>query len=79
MSTLIRRVVRVDELPAAWRAHVTLPPETFVTVTVEAPEPPPSGRPLRDFIGSGRGLFASIEEVDDFIRRERESWHERER
>ena len=31
--------------------------------------------PLRSFWGAGRGLFAGPEEVDDYIRNERESWH----
>ena len=29
----------------------------------------------RDLIGSGRGSFASPEDVDIFLRKERDAWH----
>ena len=51
-----------------------LPPGTAAEVIVmieEAVEPPPS---LASLIGTGRGLFGSPEEVDAYLREERDSW-----
>ena len=32
--------------------------------------------PLGSFIGQGKGCFSSVEEVDAFLRSEREAWEE---
>lgn len=57
---------------------VNLPPGTRLTITVEQTPDTGKKRPLRDFIGCAKGLFASPDEVDAFIRQERESWGHRE-
>lgn len=33
-----------------------------------------SGKSLTSFIGAAKGSFATLEEVDQFIRQERDSW-----
>ena len=43
--------------------------EVIVLSTDNAPE-----RTLSSFIGSGKGCFSTIEEVDQFIRSERDTW-----
>jgi hypothetical protein len=45
---------------------------TEVVVLVEAAERPLAS--MLDLLGAGRGSFASPSEVDQFLRRERESW-----
>ncbi|HYE19145.1 MAG TPA: hypothetical protein VEA69_11910 [Tepidisphaeraceae bacterium] len=48
-----------------------------VIVLVDAPEdasPSTPGPGLSSFIGKGKGLFKSVEEVDQFIRSERDQW-----
>ncbi|MEH1904683.1 MAG: hypothetical protein V7L04_25585 [Nostoc sp.] len=44
-----------------------------VIVLIESP-PKYSEKPLTSFIGSARGSFATTEEVDNFIRQERDAW-----
>ncbi|MHC5933593.1 hypothetical protein [Nostoc sp.] len=44
-----------------------------VIVLIESP-PKHSEKPLTSFIGSARGSFATPEEVDNFIRQERDAW-----
>jgi hypothetical protein len=43
--------------------------EVIVLTTDNAPK-----RTLSSFIGSGKGCFSSVEEVDQFIRSERDAW-----
>jgi hypothetical protein len=43
-----------------------------VLVLVEAPRP--ARRSLAALIGAGKGGFSSTHEVDEFLRRDRESW-----
>jgi hypothetical protein len=73
MTTAVREYVRVlaggrieiqsDELPVGAEAEVI--------VVIDAPA---RRRNLVDFIGAGRGCFATPEEVDAFIRQERDRW-----
>ncbi|WP_373528516.1 hypothetical protein [Nostoc sp.] len=44
-----------------------------VIVLLESP-PKDSEKPLTSFIGSARGSFNTPEEVDKFIRQERDAW-----
>jgi hypothetical protein len=53
-----------SELPAGAQAEVI--------VLVEPPAEP--RRTLSSFIGSAKGVYASVEEADAFIRRERDAW-----
>jgi hypothetical protein len=57
--------IRVPELAPGSRAEVIILSETSA---------PQSLRPLRTFIGAGKGAFATPEEADAFIRKERDSW-----
>jgi hypothetical protein len=56
--------IRADELVPGAIAEVI--------VFVEAPEA--RARSLVELIGSGKGLFATAEEADEYIRKEREAW-----
>ncbi len=56
--------IRSPELPEGGTAEVI--------VLVERQETKP--RRLMDFFGTARGGFSSPDEVDDYIRRERDSW-----
>jgi hypothetical protein len=71
----------------AIRQHVTVQPNGLIQVHVpelkpgtvaeviilESAELPPPKR-LADSVGKGRGAFATPEEVDTFIRKERDAW-----
>jgi len=75
MSTAIRKSVRVQaegvievrspQLHAGTRADVI--------VILDDEEQAPH-RPLASYVGSCKGTFKTAEEVDEFIRRERDSW-----
>jgi hypothetical protein len=74
MATTLRKLLPAGELPASWREEGRFAPDDQVRVTVEAVLPAASsGSPLR-FLGAGKGLFASVHEVDDYIRRQRDAW-----
>jgi hypothetical protein len=63
--------VRSPSLPEGARAEV------IVLLEDEATAPPPEpARPLNwgDFVGSGRGRFASAEEADAYVRGLRDEW-----
>jgi hypothetical protein len=47
--------------------------KAFVMAVIEVDEKPRSKK-LASLVGSGRGLYETPEEVDAFIRRERNSW-----
>jgi len=75
MASLLRRRVIVGEggrieIPAS-----DLPPGTCADVTVET-ETGPSRQPapLSSFIGCCKGMFASRQEADDYLRGERDAW-----
>ena len=57
--------IRSPELTAGTRAEVI--------VLVEDSQPPRK-RLLRSIIGTGKGGFASADEADAFLRRERDAW-----
>jgi hypothetical protein len=73
MPLLARRSVKARDLPKGWVDDARVPPETEVVVTVETKNGPPRRR-LVDFIGRGRGCYASVEEVDALLRAERDAW-----
>jgi hypothetical protein len=72
-KVLVRKMVTARELPREWLGGRAVAPETPLTVTVELEAPLPRRR-LVDSIGAGRGAFASPDDVDAFIRRERDAW-----
>jgi hypothetical protein len=49
-------------------------PGTTVDVIVIVENLPQKRRSLRSMIGTGTGIFATPEEADEFISRERDSW-----
>ncbi|MCQ1538275.1 hypothetical protein FTO68_04635 [Methanocalculus taiwanensis] len=49
-------------------------PGTIAEVIVLEPSEKKKKRSLTSIIGKGQGCFGSAEEVDAFIRKERESW-----
>lgn len=52
-----------------------LPPGATVEVIVLLESPPQqASKPLTSFIGTAKGNFATPEEVDQFIRQERDAW-----
>ncbi len=57
--------IAASELSPGTRAEV---------IVLEQPTPRKKKRPLISFFGKGKGCFSSAEEVDAFLRRERDSW-----
>ncbi len=55
-------------------SHPELPAGASAEVIVMIESALASVPPLTDLIGKGKGCFASAEDVDAFIRRERDSW-----
>jgi len=51
-----------------------LPPGTTVDVIVIVETLPQKKRTMRSMIGTGKGSFATSQESDEFISRERDSW-----
>jgi hypothetical protein len=53
-----------------------LPEGRTATVLILLDEPPSDKRPLREVLGDyqGGGLFRTAEEVENYLRAERESW-----
>jgi hypothetical protein len=75
----LRRIVTddvpVEELPERVRRGLEKGQKVRVTVEAgKAPEGLPEPRPLRDFLGAGRGLYATPEEAVEFIRKLRDEW-----
>ena len=73
MVTELRKTVAACELPAAWREEGRFAPEERVTVVI-TPARAAGDRPLRRFVGAGKGLFASASEIDRHLRRQRDEW-----
>jgi hypothetical protein len=57
--------LRSPELPAG---------ATVEVIVLLEPQLEESKRPLASFIGAAKGNFATPEEVDQFIRQERDAW-----
>jgi len=47
--------------------------KAFVMAVIEVDEKP-SSKKLAGLVGSGKGLYETPEDVDSFIRRERDAW-----
>lgn len=59
--------IRSDELPEGATVEIVL--------SIKAPEPEQArDKNLLDFMGAAKGLFSSVEDVDAYIREERDSW-----
>ena len=61
--------LRSPQLQAGTQAEVIVLVESLNGVTA-----PPTDQSLASFIGVGKGGFSSVEEVDKFIRSERDEW-----
>ncbi len=75
----LRRIVTddvpVEELPERVRRGLEGGQRVRVTVeTGETAEALPEPRPMRDFLGAGRGLYATPQEAIQFIRKLRNEW-----
>ena len=57
--------IRSPDLPEGARAEVIV----ILDDDQDAPD-----RPLRSIIGTGKGCFATPEEADAFLRKERDAW-----
>ncbi|MBM4035889.1 MAG: hypothetical protein FJ291_29470 [Planctomycetes bacterium] len=51
-----------------------LTPGASAEVIVIEDAPRAKKRPLKSFLGAGKGCYATPEEADAFIRRERDAW-----
>ena len=74
MINAIRQTVIVQP---GGRIEVVAPeltPGASAEVIVLEEAPPTRKRPFKSFLGTGKGCYATPEEADAFIRRERESW-----
>ena len=61
-----RRTVKVRDIPASWGVALPDDPEAPVTVWISRAEPR-SGRPLVDFIGSGKGVHKTRAAADSYM------------
>jgi len=75
MTTAIKQIVTVQPggLIEIRSPELTVGARAEVIILLEDSNPPPE-RSLRSIIGAGKGSFATPEEADAFIRRERETW-----
>ena len=62
--------VESPDLPVGAKVRVVVLVERPAAPTPQSGEP----RPLSSFIGTGRGGFKSVREVDEYIRAERDAW-----
>jgi hypothetical protein len=62
--------LRAPQLQPGVRAEVII----LVESPAQAVGSQTAPRSLSSFIGAGRGSFASVEDVDNFIRSERDEW-----
>jgi len=62
--------IRSPQLPPGTRAEVII----LVEAETRSEQTEAGPRTLSSFIGAARGSFASVEEVDKFIRSERDEW-----
>jgi len=72
---IVRKTLRVRDLPEGWNARVLGEPDAPVTVTIAAAKAAPA-RPLASYIAAGKGIYSSASEADAHIRQERDAWEE---
>jgi len=73
MVDVYSKTVKASELPTEWREEAQLAPDEEVMVTVRPAAARATGSPKR-FIGAGKGLFGSAQEVDAYLQRHRDAW-----
>lgn len=72
---MIRKKLRARDIPGSWNVRLPGDPDAPVTVVIT----PGAGadRPsLQSFIGAGKGVFGSPQEVNRHIRQQRDAWQE---
>ena len=74
MVAAIRQTVTVGEGGVIEVRSPELRPGARAEVIVLVEPQPSVRRSLSSFIGSGRGCFSSVEEVDAYIREQRDEW-----
>ena len=74
MSSLVRQRVRVETNGLIQIRVPELKDGTLADVIVIGLPADGAESGLVKFIGLGKGCYASVEEVDSFIRKERDSW-----
>ncbi len=73
MRGAYRKTVQARELPAAWREEGRFSPDKQVSIVI-TPAARSGAGSLRRFIGAGKGLFRSAEEIDAYVSRQRDAW-----
>ena len=73
--TTTRKTLKARDIPSSWKVELPDDPEAPVTVWI-SPTVKPSDRRLVDFIGSGKGVYATRDEADAHIRKLREEWQD---
>jgi hypothetical protein len=73
MRAAYKRTLEARELPTTWREEGRFVPDEQVTVVVTPAARAGSGS-LKRFVGAGKGLFRSAEEIDTYISRQRDAW-----
>ena len=74
MINAIRQTVVVQPGGRIEVVSSELTPGASAEVIVLEEAPPARKRPLKSFHGTGKGCYATPEEADAFIRRERDAW-----
>lgn len=70
-----RKTLKARDIPPSWQVELPDDPDAAVTVWI-SPAPPQGGRRFVDFIGAGKGAYASRDEADAFIRQLRDEWQD---
>jgi hypothetical protein len=73
MGECCQKSLKACEVPAEWRKAGQSARDEQVTDAITAERQKTGGSPKR-FIGTGKGLFASAREIDDYLRRSRNAW-----
>ncbi|MCX7015210.1 MAG: hypothetical protein NTW86_22090 [Candidatus Sumerlaeota bacterium] len=63
--------LRSTEFPSGTPVEVIV---LAADIPTRAEEAPMEGQPMSAMIGSAKGLFRSVQEVDEYLQRERDSW-----
>lgn len=76
MATTIKRSVTIQPGGRIELSAPELTPGALaeVIVVLKDDETPSARRPLASYVGACKGSFVTADEVDEFLRRERDSW-----
>ena len=74
MASVIRKKLRVRDIPVSWNVRLPDDPDAPVTVVITSEDAARGVAPLTSYIGSGRGAYRSPTEVDEYLRRSRDEW-----